>query len=158
MTVTSDSACNNPADSSVWSSSSNDPLARTFTLRILRSMGSSHCFFSCSIAFNSWMVFLGVTSTVMTPPSKVFTFSSWGMAAMAAGENLQQEILWRFRCVSKCLTSTDSRLASICTIFSRFGSSLILTHRDAEDRKIHPARSCYVPKQEFWYRQGSNPK
>ena len=57
MIVTSESACNRPADSSVWWSSTNNPLARTFTLRILRTIGSSHCFFFRSIAFNSWMVF-----------------------------------------------------------------------------------------------------
>ena len=83
MTVASDSAYNNPADSTVWSSSTNNPSASTFTLRIWRSMGSGQCFFSWSIAFNSSIVFVGMASTVRTPPSKVFTFTSQGMAAMA---------------------------------------------------------------------------
>ena len=85
MTVSSDSACNKPADSSVrWSSSTNNPSARTFTLRILCSIGSSHCFFFWSIAFNSSMVFVGTTWTVRSTPSKVFTFSSRNMAAAAS--------------------------------------------------------------------------
>ena len=87
MTVASDSACNIPTDSNVWSSSTSNPSARTFTLRILCSMGSSQCFFSCSIAFNSLMVVFGTTSTVRSPPCRVFNFSSWGMAAMAARKN-----------------------------------------------------------------------
>ena len=47
-------------------------------------MGSAQCFLSWSIAFNSSIVFVGTTSTVRTPPSKVFTFTSQGMAAIAA--------------------------------------------------------------------------
>ena len=84
MTVISDSACNSPADSSVCSSSTNNPSAMIFTLRISPSMGSAQCFLSWSIAFNSSIVFVGTTSTVRTPPSKVFTFTSQGMAAIAA--------------------------------------------------------------------------
>ena len=86
MTVTSDLACNSPADSSVWSSSTNNPSIITFNLRILRSMESSQCFFSCSIAFNSWMVFVGMTWTVTTLPSKVFTFSLLAMAKKTVSE------------------------------------------------------------------------
>ena len=87
MTVTSDSACNKPADSSVWwSSSINNPTARTFTVQISCSVGSSHCFFLWSIAFNCSTVFVGVTLTVRSTPSKVFTFSSRNMAAMASWE------------------------------------------------------------------------
>ena len=85
ITVTSDSACNSPADSSVWpSSSTNNPSTRTLTLRIWPAMKSSQCFFSRSIAFNCSMVFAGMTSRVRTPPSKVFTFSWRGIVAMAA--------------------------------------------------------------------------
>ena len=84
IAVTSDSACNSPADSSVWSSSTNNPSARTFTLRIWRSKKSSQCLFSRSIALNFSIVFAGMTSRVKTPPSKVVTFSWRGMAAMAA--------------------------------------------------------------------------
>ena len=85
MAVTSDSECKSPADSSVWSSSTNNVSTRTFTFRIWRSMGSSQCFFSRSIAFNSSMVFVGKTLTVKTPPSKVLTFTSrTGPVAMAA--------------------------------------------------------------------------
>ena len=84
IAVTSDSSCNSPADSTVWSSSTNNPSVRTFTLRILCSMGSSQCFFSWSSAFNSSMVVVGNTSTVRSPPSRVFTFSSRSIAAMAA--------------------------------------------------------------------------
>ena len=87
MTVSSDSACNKPADSSVWwSSSTNNPLARTCTFEILRSIGSWPCFFSWSIAFNSLMVPVGLTLTVRSTPSKVFTLSSQDMAAMASWE------------------------------------------------------------------------
>ena len=91
MTVISDSAPNSPADSTVWSSSTNNPSTRTFTCRIWRSIRSSQCFFSCSIAFNSFMVVNGMTSTVRTPPSKVFTFSSRGMTAMAAQKTFKKK-------------------------------------------------------------------
>ena len=82
MTVTSDSACKSPADSSVWWSSTKNPPDRTFTLSILWSIGSSQSFFSWSIAFNSWMVLVGMTLTLRSAPFKVFTVSSQGMAAM----------------------------------------------------------------------------
>ena len=84
MTVTSDSACNSPADSRVWWSSTKNPPDRIFTLRIWRSIGSSQFFFSWSIAFNSWMVLVGMTLTLRSAPFKVFSFSSWAMAVMAA--------------------------------------------------------------------------
>ena len=87
ITVTSDSSFNSPADSTVWSSSTSNPSARTFTLRILRSMGSSQGFFSWSTAFNSSMVLVGMTSTVRSPPSKVFIFTSRSMAAIFGQQN-----------------------------------------------------------------------
>ena len=51
MTVTSDSACKSPADSSVWWSSTKNPSDRTFTLRICRSMGSSQSFMKHCLQF-----------------------------------------------------------------------------------------------------------
>ena len=108
MPVTSDSACNTPADSSVWSSSTSNPSAKTFTRRIWRSMGSSQCFFSQSIAFNSSMVLVGMTSRMRTPPSKVFTFTWWTMAARL--ENLQNAKLCPYQ------LTTDPHTAMIAQV------------------------------------------
>ena len=119
MTVTADSACNSPANSSVWSPSSSNPSTRTFTCRIWRSVGSSQCFFSWSIAFNSLMVVVCMTSTMRSPPSKVFTFSSRRMTSMAARES-STRYGRRLRCVLKmwgALKSTASLLR--CTIDQR---------------------------------------
>ena len=116
MTVTSDSACNSPADSSVWSPSISNPSTRTFTCRIWRSVRSSQCFFSRSIAFKSLMVVVCMTSTMRSPPSKVFTFSSRRMTSMAARES-STRYGRRLRCVSNmwgALKSTASLLR--CTI------------------------------------------
>ena len=137
MTVTSDSACKSPAESSVWWSSTKNPPDRTFTLRILCSIGSSQTFFSWSIAFNSSMVFVGMTSTVRSPPSKVFTFSSRGMAAMAARKPSTRN-RQGLGCVSKmwgALKSTASLLK--CTIYNRFGGSLTWKHKwNAEEPRF----------------------
>ena len=110
IAVTSESACNSPADSSVWSSSTNNPSARTFTLRIWSSMGSSQCFIPRRIAFNSLMVIVGMTSTVRSPPSKVFTFSSHGIAAMAARKPSTKQ-----RRSLRCLQNARLRLCQLTT-------------------------------------------
>ena len=95
MMVTSDSACNRPADSNVWWSSTNNPSAKTFPLRSLRSIGSSHCFFFWSIAFNVATLYVGLTLTVRSTPSKVFTFSSRNMAKKTAR--------WEFWCLNMAI-------------------------------------------------------
>ena len=91
MTVTSDSACRSPANSSVWWSSTENPPDRTSTLRIWRSIGSSQSFASRSVAFNSWTVHVGMTSTLRSPPSKVFSFSWRGMTAMACQKSFNKK-------------------------------------------------------------------
>ena len=79
ITITSFPAHISPADSSVWSSSTNKaPPAKTFTQQSLRSVGSSRCFLATSIAFKSWRVSVGKTSKVSRSPSKVATCSSPG--------------------------------------------------------------------------------
>ena len=148
MTVTSDSACNNPAYSSVWSSSTSNPLARTLTLRILCSMGSSQPFFSWSNAFNSLMVVVGTTLTVRSPPSKVFTFTSHCMTAMAARkastrnlQNVRCYCWWKKTCTTwdvwnpvdgKFTIWTDAGFlnhqqyfSTQCTICEKFGGSVV---------------------------------
>ena len=70
-------------------------------------MGSSQCLFSCSIAFKSFMVVVDVTSKVRTPPSKVFTFSLLGMAAMASRKPSTRNRR-RLRCVSKMWVALKS--------------------------------------------------
>ena len=80
VTVTGDSASNNPASASVSASSMNEPSCSNTTLRSLRSIGSSQGCFSRSIDFNSRTVAVVWTSRVMTPPSKVFSLTSQDMA------------------------------------------------------------------------------
>ena len=77
VTVTSASPSNNPAASSVLASSmmhlspSNSSALKTF-----RSIGSSQGCVAMSIVFNSRTVAVTGTSTVNTPPSKVFKLTS----------------------------------------------------------------------------------
>ena len=128
MTVTSTSACNSPADSSVWSSSTSTPSARTSTLRILCSTGSSQCFISWSIAFNFLIWVVGATLTVRSPPSKVFTFNSHFFAGMAAREDFHQDFFGRrSRCVSpKCEVPEKSTTSLLkCTSCDKFKGSVI---------------------------------
>ena len=93
LTVTSDSSCNSPADSSVWSAStSNPPSARTFTLRILMLNRDLH---NVLLFMKHYLqVFYGGgrhdIQRWRSPPSKVFTFSSHCMTAMAGFRGLRR--------------------------------------------------------------------
>ena len=99
-------------------------------------MGSSQCFFSWSIAFNSSMVFVGITSTVMTPPCKVFTFTSRGMVAMAARKPSTRN-RQRLRCVSKMWVALKSTAPlQKCTIYNTCRGSLTLRHHYFGTRNI----------------------
>ena len=80
-TVTSDSAQKNPAASSVSASSMIELSRSSSTFRILRSIGSRHGCCTTSIAFNSRTVVVIGRSRVMTPPCKVFNFTSQDIAA-----------------------------------------------------------------------------
>ena len=80
-TVTSDSAQKNPAVSSVSASSMIEMSRSSSTFRILRSIGSRHGCCARSIAFNSRTVAVIGRSRVMTPPCKVFNFTSQHIAA-----------------------------------------------------------------------------
>ena len=74
MTVTSDSA-SKAAPLSVWASFSKQLPCKTSTFRIFWSTGSPG-YFSRSICFSCSTVWISLTSTVKTPPCKVFTCNS----------------------------------------------------------------------------------
>ena len=112
MTVTSDSSCNNPADSSVWSSSTNNPSTNTFTCRIWRSIGSSQCLFSMQHRlqfFNSacWLYLNGEDTTFqglhfhfawhgthgVNCPTMRYVFKMWG-ALKSTASLLKCEVLY----------------------------------------------------------------
>ena len=63
-----------------------------------------------------------MTSTVRTPPSKVFTFSSWGMAAMVAKQSSTRN-RGRLRCVYKMRGAFCFSFPTRCTIYNKFGGS-----------------------------------
>ena len=93
VTVTRDSAPKSPAASSVSASSMIEVPRSSSTLRTLRSIGS-RCVgcFSRSIAFNSRTVAVITTSRVMTPPCKVFNWTSQDMAAKG---QVQGRVAWK---------------------------------------------------------------
>ena len=74
MTVMSDSACN-AASLSVWASFSKQLPCKTSTFRIFSSTGLPENF-SRSIRFSCGTVSISLTSSVKTPPCKVFTCNS----------------------------------------------------------------------------------
>ena len=81
VTVTRVSAPKRPAASSVSASSMIELSRSSSTLRTLRSIGSWQGCFSRSKAFNSRTVAVITTSRVMTPPCRVFNWTSQDMAA-----------------------------------------------------------------------------
>ena len=108
MTVTSDSACN-AACLSVWASFSKQLPCKTSTWRIFCSTGSPGDLTSRSIRFSCSTVWIFLTSSVKTPPCKVFTCNSH--RDMAAWDQtiskIQGKLLesWHLPKKAKCMMS-----------------------------------------------------
>ena len=121
VTVTRDSAPKSPAASSVSASSMIELSRSSSTLRTLRWIGSWQGCFSRSIAFNSRTVAVITTSRVMTPPCKVFNWTSHDMAQdnwrSGHGQRIApfiRVVLWMFKTYEPSKAKSDL----VCAVFT----------------------------------------